>query len=109
MRKAENQTPTPHGQTVRTPGADTSRPAIPGSEGVGSASRGGDGLAAFPAAADVDRRADVTLAMQRAGGNRTVTRMIGQAAARTRAPGRDALQFTADPGIGMHPFPPSKG
>src|SRR4051812_38732558 len=82
MGKAEHQRPAGEDQTIRTPGADTSRPAMHGPEGVASASRGGDGLIAFlaVAVADVDRRADITLAMQRAAGNRTVTRMLGQAA-----------------------------
>ena len=90
MGKAEHQTPAPDDQTIRTPGADTSRPAMPGPEGVASTPRGGDGLIAFLAAADVDRRADITLAMQRTAGNRTVTRMIA-------APGPTGARLQRDP------------
>ena len=103
MGEAQQQTPAPADQTSRAPGASTSRRAMSGPEGVGVAFRDEGGLIAYLAGADVKRRADVTLAMQSAAGNRAVARMIGQAAVRTGAPDPDALQFTAHPSIGMAP------
>jgi hypothetical protein len=95
MGEAEHQTPVPAGEAIRAPGAGTSRPATSGPGGVGFAFRDGDGLIPFLAAADVERRADVTLAMQRAAGNRAVTRMIGPAAAAGRQSTRAWLQRDA--------------
>jgi len=109
MGDGEQQTPAPADQTIRAPGASTSRRAMSGPGGVGVAFRDGGELVAFLAGADVKRRADVTLAMQSAAGNRAVARLIGQTAARTGAPGPDALQFMAGPSIGTDPARGARG
>jgi soluble lytic murein transglycosylase-like protein len=68
MAEPEHQTPAPAEQAIRAPGGGPSLVPVP--------FRAADGLVAFLAAADVERRADVTLAMQRTSGNRAVTRML---------------------------------
>ena len=108
MGEAEHQTRAPADETIRAPGAGSRRPAMSEREGVGFAFRDGEGLIAFLADADVERRAGVTLAMQRAAGNQAVTRMIGQAAGRTTSIGIDPARLDQG-GAGGSPRVPMLG
>jgi hypothetical protein len=108
MAEVERQEAAPATQALVATTAEASAPLI-----ARPRSCGPDGLIAFRAAADVERRAEVTLSLQRTSGNRAVARMILEGApavleiARvpTRTPPRKPahMQPEGDPTLAIDP------